>query len=67
MQLIMDVANDLLDNEELPEELWEDIVELLNNRRTLHSDLIEHWVLEGETLDDAFALTPYVRRALGMP
>jgi hypothetical protein len=62
MQLILDVANDLLEgNEGLEDEAWEKVVALLQADRKLHWDLIEHWALMGEPLENVFRLTPKMR------
>jgi hypothetical protein len=62
MQLILDVANDLLEREEgLEGGTWEKVVELLQADRQLHWDLIEHWALMGEPLENAFRLTSRIR------
>ncbi|HEX8705208.1 MAG TPA: hypothetical protein VF815_40630 [Myxococcaceae bacterium] len=69
MQLILDVANDLLEqNTGLEAESWNQVAALLQVDGELHQDLIEHWALIGEPLEDAFPLTPRmraVREALG--
>lgn len=62
MQLILDVANDLLERDEgLEDEAWEKVVALLQADRKLHWDLIEHWALMGEPLENVFRLTPKMR------
>jgi hypothetical protein len=62
MQLILDVANDLLErNDGLEDGAWERVVALLQADRKLHWDLIEHWALMGEPLEDVFRLTPKMR------
>jgi hypothetical protein len=62
MQLILDVANDLLERGEgLEDEAWEKVVALLQGDRQLHWDLIEHWALMGESLEEVFLLTPKMR------
>jgi hypothetical protein len=62
MQLILDVANDLLEREEgLESRAWERVVEFLQADRQLHWDLIDHWALMGEPLENVFPLTPRIR------
>jgi len=62
MQLLLDVANDLLERTEgLENEAWERLAALLRADGKLHWELIEHWALIGEPLEDAFPLTPKVR------
>jgi hypothetical protein len=62
MQLILDVANDLLEGEEgLEGGAWEKVVELLQADRQLHWDLIEHWTLVGEPPENVFRLTSRIR------
>lgn len=62
MQLILDVANDLLERSEgLEDEVWARVVGLLQADRQLHEGLVEHWALTGEPLDNVFSLTPKMR------
>lgn len=62
MQLILDVANDLLERGEGPEdEAWGKVVALLQADRKIHWDLIEHWALLGEPPENVFRLTSQMR------
>ncbi len=62
MQLMLDIANDLLEDEEpLGYDAWSRLVDLLREAPDLHRGQIEHWALPGEPLEDAFRLTPLVR------
>jgi hypothetical protein len=62
MELILDVANDLLErNGGLEDEAWERVAALLQADRKLHWELIEYWALMGEPLEDVFRLTPKMR------
>lgn len=62
MQLILDVANDLLERDEgLESGAWEKVEALLQADRQLHWELIEHWALMGEPLEDVFPLTSRMR------
>jgi hypothetical protein len=62
MELLLDVANDLLDrNEGLEDDLWEKVRAHLTADRESHRDLIEKWSRVEEPLEDAFPLTPRMR------
>lgn len=62
MQLILDVANDLLEGDDgLEGGAWEKLAELLQAERQLHWELIEHWALVGEPPEDVFRLTSRMR------
>ena len=62
MELILDIANDLLqDGKSSFSTYWGKILLLLNNDKSIHKELIDYWALEGEDLDNTFALTPYIR------
>ena len=62
MHLILDVANDLLErNEGLEDEDWERVAALLQADHKLHWEVIEHWALTGEPLEDVFHLTLKMR------
>jgi hypothetical protein len=47
------------------ERLWDDVAPFLSSDRGMHSNLIEHWSLPGEPLEDAFALTARIRSLIG--
>jgi hypothetical protein len=62
MQLVLDVANDLLERSEgLEGDAWDKVVALLQADRQLHWNLIEHWALIGEPLENVFRLTSRMR------
>jgi hypothetical protein len=62
MQLILDVANDLLERDEgLEGGAWEKVEALLQADRQLHWELVEHWALMGEPPEDVFRLTARIR------
>jgi len=62
MQLALDIANDEVARDPSEgENAWSKLADLLRSDRTLHADLIEHWALPGEPLEDAFPLTRLVR------
>lgn len=64
-QLALDVANDLLgDDEEIGRAAWNTLAAVLRVRSALHADQLEYWALHGEPLEDAFPLTPHVRDLL---
>ncbi|QXH45335.1 hypothetical protein KSS93_21005 [Pseudomonas xanthosomatis] len=63
MTLALDICNDLLSSGTSHAD--ETLVKVLNalfDNAQVHSELIAHWALEGEPLEDCFALTPEVRR-----
>lgn len=60
MELILDVSNDLV-SDGLGDGLVDEALVLLTTHREEHQALIEYWALEGESLDDCFALTPAIR------
>jgi hypothetical protein len=62
MQLALDVANDLLERKAgLENKAWEKLAALLETDHRLHWELIEHWALLGEPLEETFPLTPRMR------
>ncbi|WP_438024156.1 hypothetical protein [Sorangium sp. So ce233] len=62
MQLALDVANDLLQQDEgIGRTAWDAVAGLLRARPELHRDQIEYWAVIGEALEDAFVLTPLAR------
>ncbi|MGK3963949.1 hypothetical protein WMF38_07180 [Sorangium sp. So ce118] len=62
MDLALDVANDLLQQDEnVGKKAWHALTNILRMRPDLHRNQIEYWALAGEDLEDAFALTPLVR------
>ncbi|WP_075298540.1 hypothetical protein [Stigmatella aurantiaca] len=62
MQLILDVANDLLEQKDgLEGRAWERVEAFLQVDREIHWDLIEHWALMGEPLENVFPLTSRMR------
>ncbi|HTN89449.1 MAG TPA: hypothetical protein VL242_37490 [Sorangium sp.] len=62
MDLLLDIANDLLQQDEnVGEKAWYALANILHMRPDLHRNQIEYWAVAGEDLEDAFALTPLVR------
>ena len=62
MQLMLDIANDsMANNMDAGKAMWAALRSLLQQDHVLHTDLIEHWALVDEPIEDAFALTPFVR------
>lgn len=62
MQLMFDVANDLLGNDQATgRQSWNKLLPLLRDDSELHRELVEYWASPGEPLEDAFRLTPFVR------
>ncbi|MBH1656731.1 hypothetical protein [Stenotrophomonas maltophilia] len=63
MILALDVSNDLLSSGANPQDhSIAAVLDALAAGLLEHLDLIEYWALEGEPLEDCFALTPEVRR-----
>ncbi len=62
MELILDVANDLLSRSEEPGvDVWRKVEALLEEDHEIHRPLIEKWSRVEEALEDAFPLTPRMR------
>lgn len=62
MQLILDVTNDLLSmGMDADDEVIVKALSLLSKNHQRHIQLIEYWALDGEELEDCFALTDKVR------
>ena len=62
MQLMLDIANESIAHEsDTGQSMWTALRSLLQQDHVLHTELIEHWALVDEPLEDAFALTPLVR------
>ncbi|HHQ4309012.1 TPA: hypothetical protein ACSP7Y_005077 [Serratia fonticola] len=58
MQLILDVTNDCLSmGMDTNNEIIVKALDLLSNNHQKHFQLIEDWALDGEPLEDCFALT----------
>lgn len=63
MLLALDVSNDLLSSGVGPADgSIAAVLAALSRDRHQHRDLIEYWALDGEPLEDCFALTPAVRK-----
>lgn len=62
MQLSLDIVNDLLQQEEeVGRRTWNAIADVLRENYELHKEQVEYWAMPGESLEDAFALTPLAR------
>lgn len=62
MQLALDVANDLLQQDEnVGASAWNALAGVIRLRPDIHRDQVEYWAAIGEPLEDAFALTRMVR------
>ena len=62
MMLLLDCLNEGIEaGDEAIECLWNEVAPLLLADREIHSNLIEHWSLPGESLEDAFAITARIR------
>lgn len=67
MTLALDVSNDLLSSGVSDgDEVIVSVLKALFDNRKEHQELIEHWMLEGEPLEDCFALTCHVRRVMAV-
>jgi hypothetical protein len=63
MQLMLDVTNELLETDDVAgKRAWESVAALLRENLELHRDQIEYWAMPGKPLEEAFSLTPLVRR-----
>lgn len=63
VSLVLDIANDLAGVGQLTSDDWERISRALHQHRPDYADLLAYWSLEGEPLEDCFAITPLVREA----
>ncbi|PHM62642.1 hypothetical protein [Xenorhabdus ishibashii] len=62
MELMLDIANDFLtQNVRCDDESIINVLNLLSNNHQYHSQLIDYWSLDEESLEDCFALTPKIR------
>lgn len=62
MQLILDVTDDCLNmGMDANDDVIVKALGLLSNNHQKHFQLIEYWALDGEPLEDCFALTDKVR------
>jgi hypothetical protein len=62
VRLIFDVVDGLLgEDEEAGQRAWSRVRETIGERFAAHEDVVEYWSVIGHDLDDAFALTPFVR------
>ena len=63
MELIIDIANDLLESEPMYfSNIWHKISELLSRDQALYRTLIDYWSLHDQEIDDCFSITPYFRK-----
>jgi hypothetical protein len=64
-QLMLDIVNDLLAaGDPRGKAAWNSLSEILLANKDLHRDQVEYWALRGESLDDAFQLSPLARQLL---
>ncbi len=62
MTVLLDAMNDGIENgDDTVEFLWSDVAQILVDDRPMHVDLIAHWSLPGEPLEDAFPITARLR------
>lgn len=61
MALMLDIANEA---EDMPDKknMVDTVLALLSANHPEHEELIDYWALEDATIEDAFALTPKIRR-----
>lgn len=66
MSLMLDIANDLIEMDSVTgQEAWAIVRPLLLADHDIHQAQIDYWILDGESLDDGFALTPMMRELAG--
>ncbi|MGJ3353136.1 hypothetical protein [Providencia sp. Je.9.19] len=61
MELMLDIVNDLLVQDGKKDDLVIKVLSLLSNNYQIHLQLIEHWSLDNEPLEDCFELTLEIR------
>ncbi|MBW3116188.1 hypothetical protein ACON3F_02400 [Providencia hangzhouensis] len=61
MELMLDIVNDLLLQNSKKDDLIIKVLTLLSDNHQIHLQLIEHWSLDDESLENCFELTPAVR------
>ena len=62
MQLMLDIANDFIDDDSGDfDDAWKPLRDLLKRDRALHAERIEYWAHPGHPLEDAFAIAPFMR------
>ncbi len=63
MHLMLDVTNDLLGSDEDSGRIaWQIVGGLLHGNYSMHLDEFEYWSLKNSSIEDAFAITPYIRQ-----
>ncbi|MDE9542825.1 hypothetical protein [Xenorhabdus bovienii] len=63
MELMIDIINDfLIQGTSFNDTFVTEVLDLLFNNYQSHLQLIEHWSLDGEPLENCFALTPEIRQ-----
>ncbi|MBQ0215607.1 hypothetical protein OSB94_20405 [Proteus vulgaris] len=62
MELMLDIVNDLLVQNNKNDDLIIKVLTLLSDNNQIHLQLIEHWSLDNEPLEDCFELTPEIRK-----
>ncbi|MGG4610743.1 hypothetical protein [Providencia sp. Me31A] len=61
MELMLDIVNDLLVKNSKKDNFIRKVLTLLSDNHQIHLQLIEHWSLDDDPLEDCFELTPDVR------
>ncbi|MFB0773631.1 hypothetical protein [Proteus cibi] len=62
MKLMLDIINDFLIKNSKKDDLIRKVLTLLSDNYQIHLQLVEHWSLDDDPLEDCFELTPAVRK-----
>ncbi len=63
MDLLLDIANDQIEQDECAEHrTWNALVPLLRSRPELHRDQLKYWAALEDPIEDAFPLTHLARK-----
>lgn len=61
MIVIIESLNDAIEKSDVSEPILRKAKELLLKNIAIHTNTILYWSLEGEDLEDCFAITPFIR------
>ncbi|EST58043.1 hypothetical protein K151_2100 [Proteus hauseri ZMd44] len=62
MKLMLDIINDFLIKNSKKDDLIRKVLTLLSDNYQIHLQLVGHWSLDDDPLEDCFELTPAVRK-----
>ncbi|MDR2878749.1 MAG: hypothetical protein LBV03_02415 [Fusobacteriales bacterium] len=62
MNIILESANDCMQNESLNCKTWKKIEEILTYDREINIKILEYWACEDDEIEDCFYITPLVRK-----